>query len=99
MAKQGGRIGVAMNIVEKAPKLKAIKCNCKKCTNYSKGICILNRKTNRKTCKWFSENDYVLTEEERREVLKKSRRDTSYKQGWGEISTGTVDLSKFRRYR
>ena len=62
MAKQGGRIGVAMNIIEKAPKLKAIKCNCKKCTNYSKGICILNRKTNRKTCKWFSENDYVLTE-------------------------------------
>ena len=64
MSKQKGKVGVPMNIVQKAPKLRAIECNCKKCINYLKGTCAINRKTKRKTCKWFSENDYTLSEEE-----------------------------------
>ena len=73
--------------------------------HYSKNKCKYNRSANRKKCKWFCKNDYILSDEESEEILnnnKKNRKKKISRKNYGgfeNVKLVKVDLSKYKEYR
>ena len=103
-----GKIGTETNIIIRTPKRKKVKANCKICINRKTNVCGLGRKLGSDYCKWYAANtDYNnLNNEEKKSIKKLNniskselKERSKYNNGFGAISVGTVDLSKYKKYR
>ncbi|MEO2563979.1 hypothetical protein ABHA59_08775 [Clostridium tertium] len=68
-----GSIGTQTNIILKTPKMKKVKCNCKLCLNFRKNVCYLGKNLYPNACKWYSQNDYLLSKSEAKAVRKQNK--------------------------
>lgn len=68
-----GSIGATTSIIVQAPKRQKVKCNCKLCLNFRKNVCYLGRALYPISCKWYANNDYLLSKTESKAIRKQNK--------------------------